>query len=110
MLRDHQFLVGWYDVDRNTAVGSGYQTRMAGILSLVDGHTKPPQLIGDTCPDTHRVLSDASRKDEAVEPLQCGCKHAGVQADPINEVVDRQFRLGIFASLQFAHIIADARE
>ena len=52
LLRDHQLLVGRDDVDRNAAAGTRYQARVAGILGLVERHTKPPQLIGDTRPDT----------------------------------------------------------
>src|SRR5258708_596056 len=83
MLSDHQFLVGRYDVDRNTAVGTGYQVRVARILSWVERNTKPPQLIGDARPDTHRVFPDTGCKDESVETLQRGGKHAGVEADSI---------------------------
>src|SRR6266446_957615 len=110
MLRDHQFLVGRYDVDRNTAVGTGYQARVAGIFSWIERRAKPGQLIDDPRPDAHRVFSDASCKDESVETLQRSRKHAGVEADPIDEIIDRQFGLGILACLQLAHIVADARE
>src|SRR6266404_8640515 len=110
MLRDHQLFVSRYDVDRNTAVGTGYQARVAGILGLVEGHTKPPQLIGDARPDSHRVFADTGCKDESVEPLQRGRKQAGVEADPIDEIIDRKFGPRILACLQLAHIVADARE
>jgi hypothetical protein len=78
MLRDHQFLVGWYDVDRNTAIGTGYQARVAGILDPVEGHTKPSQLIDDPRPDPHRIFAYAGGEDEGVETLQRSRKHAGV--------------------------------
>src|ERR1700726_1572142 len=108
MLRDHLLLVGRYDVDRNAAVGAGYQSRVTGILGWVERHTKPSQLIGDPRPDTYRVFADTGCKDESVEPLQRGRKHAGVEADAIDEKMDRHLRLGIFARLQLAHIVADA--
>src|SRR5258705_13141849 len=110
MLRDHQFFVGRYDVDRNTAVGTGYQARVAGILGLVERHTKPSELTGDLSPDAHRVFADTGCKDESVEALQRGRKHAGGEAYPIDEIIDRQLRFGIFAGLQLTHIVADARE
>src|SRR5712671_5022698 len=110
MLRDHQLLVGRYDVDRNTAVGTGYQARVAGILGLVERNTKPSQSIDDARPDTYRVFPHTGCKDESVQPLQRGRKHAGVETYPIDEILDRQLRFGIFAHLQFAHIVADARE
>src|SRR5882757_2337838 len=108
MLRDHQFLVGWYDVDRNTAVGTGYQARVAGIRSLVERHTEPSQLIGNSRPDAHRVFADTGGEDESVETLQRSRKHASVEADPIDEIIDRQFGLGIIVCLQLTHIVADA--
>src|SRR5712671_5085643 len=85
MLRDHQFLVGWYDVDRNKAVGTGYQARVAGICSWIERRTKPGQLRDDLRPDTRRVFADTGGKNESVETLQCSRKHAGVEPDPIDE-------------------------
>src|SRR3981081_292390 len=109
MLRDHQLLVGRYDVDWNTAVGTGYQAHVAGILGLVERTTQPSQFIDDAGPDTCRVFPDTGCKDESVQPLQRGRKHAGVEAYPIDEILDRQLRFGIFAHLQFAPILAAAR-
>src|SRR5437879_13381188 len=90
MLRDHQLLVGWYDVDRNPAVGTGYQARVAGILGLVERNTKPSQLIDYARPDTHRVLPDTGCQDASVHPLQRGRKHAGGAAYPTDERLDRE--------------------
>src|SRR3981189_1021136 len=108
MLRDHQLLVGRYDVDRNTAVGTGYQARVAGILGLVERNTKPSQSIDDARPDTYRVFPDTGCKDESVQPLQRGRKHAGVEAYPIDEILDRQYGAGVVARFQLPHVVADA--
>lgn len=99
MLSDHQLLVGRYDVDRNAAVGIGYQARVAGILGRIERNTEPPQLIGNARPDMRRIFSNAGCEDESVQPLQRGRKHTCIEADPINEIIDRQFRLGFFAGL-----------
>src|SRR5260370_42357662 len=85
MLRDQQFLVARYDVDRNTAVVTRYQGRVAGILGRIERHTKPPQLIGDPRPDTHRVFADTGCKAEAVETLQSARTQTGVPPDPVHE-------------------------
>src|ERR1700759_1279095 len=88
VLRDHQFPVRRHDVDRNAAVGAGYQSRVTGILGWVERYTKPSQLIGDPRPDTSRVFADTGCKAESVEPLQRRRKHAGVETDSIDEILD----------------------
>src|SRR4051812_32671147 len=102
MLRNHQFLVGRYDVNWNTTVGMGYQARVADVFCLIDPCTKPSQLIDDPRPDVYRVFTDSRSEDECVKTLQGSRKHAGVKPDPIDEIIDRQFSLGVATSLQLA--------
>src|SRR3954451_13101730 len=83
---------------------------MARILSRIQRSTEPAELLRYACTNAGGILADARGEDECVEPLECGCQHAGVEADPIGEIVGRQFGLWVLTGLEYAHVVADAGE
>ena len=73
-------------------------------------HAEPSELLDHARANVRRILADPGREDEGVEALQGGREHAGTETDPVDEIVDRELRLGVGARLQLAHVIADAGE
>ncbi len=57
-----------------------------------------------------RLLADAGGEDEGIEAAECGRQHAGMQADAVDEVVERQRRAWLGARQQLPYVIADAGE
>src|ERR1700755_811495 len=88
VLCDHQLFIRRYDVNRNPAVGPRYFRGMAGIQRWVECNAEPGPLLGDAGTDAARIFADSSGEHEAVDALQGGGEHAGIEADAIDEIID----------------------
>ena len=108
MLRNHQFFVGRHDINGNTAVGPRYLAGVPGIRGRIEHDAEPGQLLGNAGADRGRVLADPRGEHESVEALQRRRQHAGIEADPVDEVVDRERRTRVGAGFELAHVVADA--
>ena len=81
-----------------------------GVGCGIEVQAEPGQPSRDGLANGRRVLADASREHEAVEPLHGGRQHPGEERDPVGEVVERQLRPRVGAGEQLAHVVADAGE
>jgi hypothetical protein len=105
---DHQLLVGGDHPGRGPAVDLG-DLRALHLVGLeVQLDAQPGAGLDDAAADLGGVLADAGGEDEPVDAAH----HAGQPADlpggAVDEIVHGQAGLGLAASQQVAHVIADA--
>ena len=105
MSRNHQLFVGRHDIKADTAVGRRDACLPAPLACRVELGAEPGEPIRDALADQDRVLADAGGKDEGVDPAERRRQHSGIQADPINEIIDREGGAGIAARLKLTHVV-----
>ena len=96
------------DIDGDAAVRPRDQRSARRVGGRIELDAEPGQLLGDARPHGRRVLADAGREHEGVEPAERRRQHAGVEADAIDEIVERERGPRIGARLELAHVVADA--
>src|SRR3954470_6550395 len=104
----HQLFVGRQDINRDPVVGPRYLCGVLCVLGLIERNAEPSQPLGDAGADRVRILADPCGEHEGVEALQRRRQHAGVETDPVGEIIDRERRARIRTVLELAHIVADA--
>jgi hypothetical protein len=100
MLRDHQLLVRRHDEDGNPALRLRNERFASRVGRRVENGAEPCKLLRDTGTDRRRVLTDASREHEGIEPAERGRQQSGMEPHAVNEVVDGEPRAGIRARLE----------
>ena len=110
MLRDHQLFVRWDHKDGNPAFRPRNEGFARRIRRWIKNDAKPSELLRDAGADGWRVLANASREHERIEPAQGRRQHSGIEAYAVNEVVDGEYSAGIGTRLEISHVIADAGE
>ena len=108
MAGDHQFFIRRNDVNGNGAVRGRDQLVSPSVRRLVEPHTQPGQLRGDSRTKRRGVLADARREDERVEAAKRRRERASEERNPVDEIVDRKGRARIAACFKLSHVIADA--
>ena len=83
---DHGFFIGMHHPGRNRAAGN----REARAVSLVGGrvglHPKPCQLRQHCGAQGRRILANATREDDRVNPAHCSGQFSGMLHDLLNEM------------------------
>ena len=109
MTGDHQLLVGRDDIEGDAAVRARDHGPVRVRLQIELG-PEPSEVLGDSHAHRRRVLADPGREHEAVDPAErCG-EPAGLEADAIREIIEREASARISALLERAHVVADARQ
>src|SRR5215469_1015004 len=110
MLRDHQLLICRYDVERDAAVRGRYERFLTRVGARVERDAEPCELLRHAGPQGDCVLADSGCEYEGVQPAESGSQHARIEADTIDEVIERESSLRVGTRLQLANVIADAGE
>ena len=88
--------------------GAAIDVPPAGIGGRIEHAAEPGKPLHDGGAHRGRVLADAGREHEGVETAERRRQQAGLQADAVDEIVEREARARICARLEFAHVVADA--
>src|SRR3974390_3409500 len=72
----------------------------------IDCSAKPAQSRADSESHGRRILTDAGSEYEGVESIERRGEHAGIETDPIDEVLKRKLRCGVRARLELTHVVA----
>ena len=81
---------------------------MAGISLLIQRYSQPLGVTAHAGTNFRRILADAGRKDDGVEPAQGGDERAEFAPDPIDEQIDRFLGGRLAAREQRAHVAGNA--
>ena len=76
------------------------------VGGIVEFHAQPRRGFADAAADPGRILADAGREHEPVDPAQYGGQAAELACRAVHEVVDRQCRRRVTVIQQVAHVIA----
>src|SRR5436190_5073239 len=109
MASDHQFLIGRYHVNGHTALRCRDHVSGCAIGRAIELCPKPTKSLDDTHADHRRVLAYPSGENEGIEPTERGRKHARLECDPVDEIVDGKGSTWGRTRQKLAHVVAHAR-
>ena len=88
VLRDHQLLVGRHEEEDDPAFRPRDQGFAIRISRRIKNGAKPCKRLGNARADRWRVLADAGREHEGIEPAQRSREHPGIEPDAVHEMID----------------------
>src|SRR5260221_1828939 len=80
MARDHQFFIGWYDVNGDAAVLSRYKRLRLGVRTGVQRDTEPCELISNASAHCRGIFADAGRENERIKAAKRSGQHSSKQS------------------------------
>ena len=108
VLRDHEFLIGRDDPERDRGLLRADTWAAGRIRALVKARTEPRGLLAHSAPNFGGVLTDARRKDQSVQAAESGGERSQLSTDPVDKQSDGVGRVRVIARQQGSHVIADA--
>ena len=108
--RDHQLLVGWYDIAGNARPLAG-NLQLARCVRLRGKlEAEPRESLYHRRANGRRVLADARGKHEAIDAAHGGSKHSCEERNPVDEIVRALAWRMDRARKQLPYVVTDARQ